>query len=110
MASRVGEAGGAHGQGTIYDISGLFGVNVLYSFTDIPGDGDNPNAGLVQANDGNLYAFDAAGSADCSGTPTFCLPLWTGSTGGGVDSSPAIANGMVYVGSQDGKLYAFGLP
>ena len=48
-------SGGAHGQGTIYDISGLFGVNVLYSFTDIPGDGDNPNAGLVQANDGNLY-------------------------------------------------------
>jgi outer membrane protein assembly factor BamB len=65
---------------------------------------------LVGSSDGNLYAFDAAGTTDCSGTPTFCLPLWTGSTGGGVDSSPAIANGMVYVGSEDGKLYAFGLP
>jgi uncharacterized repeat protein (TIGR03803 family) len=42
-------SGGAHGQGTIYDISGLFGVNVLYS------DGEDPYAGLVQANDGNLY-------------------------------------------------------
>jgi uncharacterized repeat protein (TIGR03803 family) len=41
--------GGAHGQGTIYNISSLFGVNVLYS------DGEDPYAGLVQANDGNLY-------------------------------------------------------
>ncbi|MGO8794293.1 MAG: choice-of-anchor tandem repeat GloVer-containing protein [Candidatus Sulfotelmatobacter sp.] len=48
-------SGGAHGQGTIYDISKSFGVNVLYGFTDIPGDGDDPNAGLVQASDGNLY-------------------------------------------------------
>jgi len=23
---------------------------------------------------------------------------------------PAVANGMVYVGSEDGRLYAFGLP
>ena len=63
----------------------------------------------VGSGDGNLYAFDAAGSIDCSGTPTFCSPLWTASTGGPV-GSPAIANGMVYVGSGDGKLYAFGLP
>jgi outer membrane protein assembly factor BamB len=65
---------------------------------------------FVGSGDGNLYAFDAAGSLDCSGTPTFCSPLWTGSTGGGVESSPAIANGKVYVGSGDGKLYVFGLP
>jgi outer membrane protein assembly factor BamB len=65
---------------------------------------------FVGSGDGNLYAFDAAGNADCSGTPASCLPLWTGGTGSGVDSSPAIANGMVYVGSGDGKLYAFGLP
>ena len=65
---------------------------------------------FVGSDGGNLYAFDTAGHTHCSGTPTFCLPLWTGSTASGVDSSPAIANGMVYVGSQDGKLYAFGLP
>jgi len=65
---------------------------------------------FVGSGDGNLYAFDAAGSIDCSGTPTFCSPLWTGNTGGAVESSPAIANGMVYVGSDDGKLYAYGLP
>ena len=65
---------------------------------------------FVGSVDGNLYAFDAAGHTDCSGTPTFCQPLWTGSTASSVASSPAIANGMVYVGSEDGKLYAFGLP
>ena len=32
---------------------------------------------------------------------------WTGATGAAVDSSPAVANGVVYVGSADGKLYAF---
>jgi outer membrane protein assembly factor BamB len=32
---------------------------------------------------------------------------WTGATGGAVNSSPATANGVVYVGSADGKLYAF---
>ncbi len=65
---------------------------------------------FVGSGDGNLYAFDAAGSIDCSGTPTSCSPLWAGTTGDAVESSPAIANGMVYVGSDDGKLYAFGLP
>ena len=61
----------------------------------------------VGAFDGNLYAFGAAGTTGCSGTPETCNPLWTGVTGGAVTSSPAVANGMVYVGSSDGKLDAF---
>ena len=36
--------------------------------------------------------------------------LWSYTTGGPVESSPAVANGTVYVGSDDGNLYAFGLP
>lgn len=32
---------------------------------------------------------------------------WTGATGGIVDSSPVVDNGVVYVGSSDGKVYAF---
>jgi len=35
--------------------------------------------------------------------------LWTYTTGDAIDSSPAVANGMVYVGSFDGKVYAFHL-
>jgi outer membrane protein assembly factor BamB len=34
---------------------------------------------------------------------------WSYTTGGYVWSSPAVANGVVYVGSWDGKVYAFGL-
>jgi hypothetical protein len=63
----------------------------------------------VGSEDTKLYAFDAAGTTNCSGTPKTCNPLFTAATGGGVDSSPAVANSVVYVGSGDHKLYAFGL-
>jgi outer membrane protein assembly factor BamB len=36
--------------------------------------------------------------------------IWSYATGGSVFSSPAIANGVVYVGSDDDKVYAFGSP
>jgi outer membrane protein assembly factor BamB len=65
----------------------------------------------VGSDDGNLYAFDAAGSTNCSGSPKSCTPLWTAFAGSGglsgIESSPAVANGVVYVTSFDGKLYAF---
>ncbi len=64
----------------------------------------------VGSNDGTLYAFDAAaGDATCTGTPPSrtCTPLWTAATGGSVESSPAVVAGVVYVGSDDKKLYAF---
>ena len=44
----------------------------------------------------NVHALDAT-----TGTS-----LWTFATGGGVLSSPAVANGVFYVGSDDGNLYA----
>ena len=61
----------------------------------------------------NLDAFDAAGKVGCSAPPNAtCNPLWTATTGGSLadSSSPAIANGMVYEGSTDHNLYAYGLP
>jgi outer membrane protein assembly factor BamB len=60
------------------------------------------NVVYVGSEDHKLYAFAAGGCGRSS-----CAPLWTGNTGGEIDSSPAVANGLVYVGSQDGKLYAF---
>lgn len=65
--------------------------------------------GDVYATDGEgVQAFDAAGSASCSGTPKVCAPLWTAATSNSPTySAPAVANGTVYVGSWNAKLYAF---
>jgi len=66
----------------------------------------------VGSQDASLYAFDAAGVTRCSGVAPSktCLPLWTGPTGDSIDgSSPAVSGGVVYIASQDGKLYAFGV-
>lgn len=55
-----------------------------------------------------VQAFDAAGSVNCSGTPKVCAPLWTAATSNNPTySAPAVADGTVYVGSYDSKLYAF---
>ena len=56
----------------------------------------------VGAQDGLLYAFQAAGC----GNP-MCPPVWTGQTGGSVYSSPAVANGVVYIGTQNHQLFVF---
>jgi outer membrane protein assembly factor BamB len=55
-----------------------------------------------------LYAFDAHGQANCSGTPKVCSPLWTSPMLSVTSlTSPTIANGTVYVGASDGNVYAF---
>ena len=58
--------------------------------------------------DDKLYAFYASGSANCSGTPTTCSPLWTASMGTTTSTaSPAVSAGVVYDESNDAKLFAF---
>jgi hypothetical protein len=61
------------------------------------------------ANPGELEAFGAAGSKNCSGTPTVCTPLWQATVNAGEYESPTVVNGTVYVedGSIGGKLEAF---
>ena len=61
--------------------------------------------GRHQAN-GRVYAFPAA----CAVGNTPCAPLWrSAGLGAMVNTSPAIANGTVYVASNSGAFYAFGL-
>ncbi len=50
-------------------------------------------------NAATLYAFDAAGETNCSGTPKRCSPLWTAPVGTASSSTSTVANGVVYVRS-----------
>jgi len=56
------------------------------------------------SNDGKLNAFSASGCGQ-----SVCPPLWQGLAGAQsiLESSPAVSNGVVFVGAFDGKLYAF---
>jgi outer membrane protein assembly factor BamB len=69
----------------------------------------------VGSDDAYLYAFDANGTKYCSATPKTCTPLWTAPTGvvggspAGIDSSPAVANGVVYVGAVEGERGPYGI-
>jgi outer membrane protein assembly factor BamB len=51
---------------------------------------------LFGSDDHNLYALDAVSGQN----------HWSFQTGGKVQSSPTVVDGIVYVGSDDGKLYA----
>ena len=79
----------------------------------------------VGSDDNSLYAFDANGSMKCTAKKAelkTCSPLWSYATGGYIESSPTVVDGYrrsgstrvdagaVFVGSEDNRLYAFGLP
>ncbi|MFH0769659.1 MAG: PQQ-binding-like beta-propeller repeat protein, partial [Chloroflexota bacterium] len=51
---------------------------------------------FVGSEDNHLYAVNAITGEE----------IWNISTGGKVTSSPALADGIVYIGSDDGNLYA----
>jgi outer membrane protein assembly factor BamB len=87
----------------------------MWTTTGVPASAANSGSPAIGANgvlyiaNETLYAFDAAGSAKCSGTPKVCAPLWTAATSNSPTySAPAVAGGTVYVGSWNAKLYAFG--
>jgi outer membrane protein assembly factor BamB len=93
----------------VVGLSNVAGLSVAWtdSIGDFGGTSSAEVNGVVYvgSNDGNLYAFDAAGVTNCSGTPKTCQPLWTATTGR-IDGTPAVANGVVYIGA-NGKLNAF---
>lgn len=66
----------------------------------------------IASYDGKIYAFNANGCGrDISGrTLLFCVPLWASEpTGKRIDGSPAVADGILFIGSEDQKVYAYDL-
>jgi uncharacterized repeat protein (TIGR03803 family) len=62
--------GGAHGVGTVFKITPSGTLNTLYNFCSQSGctDGEYPEAGLVQATDGNFYGTTSEGGGTaCNG-------------------------------------------
>ena len=55
------------------------------------------------APDGGL----AAVPQDCRAEGSVCAPTWTGDINGSPTSRVIVSDGVVYVGSSDGNLYAF---
>ena len=88
----TGCAGGL-GCGTVFKLDPSGNETVLYSFTDIGGDGTGPNGGLVADAAGNLYGTTTSGGTSFGGTifkvgPTgqeTVLYSFTGGFSGGPD-------------------------
>ena len=57
---------------------------------------------------GELDAFLASPCPTCGTTPR--TPLWTAQTGSQVDSAPVVAQGRLYVATNDGRVIAYGAP
>jgi uncharacterized repeat protein (TIGR03803 family) len=81
--------GGIHGSGTVFKLTSAGVESVLWSFGGA-GDGANPQAGLIQASDGNFYGTTKGGGTHGYGTVFKLTPagvetvLWSfGGTGDG---------------------------
>jgi uncharacterized repeat protein (TIGR03803 family) len=61
-------AGGIYGQGVIFKIGSAGGTPIILHSFDSLTDGGSPYAGLVQANDGNLYGTTSSGGPGGYGT------------------------------------------
>jgi uncharacterized repeat protein (TIGR03803 family) len=62
--------GGTNGYGTIFKITSAGTLTTIYNFCSVAScrDGSSPDAGLIQANDGNFYGTTNSGGAHNQGT------------------------------------------
>ena len=78
-------------------------VSVLVCLTVLPSGCDWAMFRDGTAHSGYNAGENAIGTTNVGHLST----VWTAATGGSVYSSPAVTNGIVYIGSDDGKVYAF---
>ncbi len=114
--------GGAYGQGTVFKITTGGALTRLYSFCSQAGclDGANPNSGLVQASNGELYGTTAGGGEYSQGTVFKITPGGTLTTlytfcsqpncTDGKNPNPLIqaTNGELYGTTNEGGTYQAG--
>ncbi len=102
------QKGGPGGYGTVFKLNPINGAEtVLHAFAGSGGDGAYPDAGLIQASDGNLYGTTQQGGASGNGT-VFKINPSTGActivysfAGGSDGASPY--GGLIQ--AKDGNLY-----
>lgn len=69
---------------------------------------DGSASTIAAGPDGTIYATSRFDDAVYAFNGSTGAPIWgPASTGGSLESPPAVADGIVYVGCYDGKLYAF---
>ena len=115
--------GGAHGQGTVFELTAAGRETVLYSFCPQSGcaDGNNPDAGLIMDASGKLYGTAAYGGAGDNGgavfklTPNAAKTKWTEtllysfcSQSGCVDGATPLAGLIMDSGRLYGTTYQAG--
>jgi uncharacterized repeat protein (TIGR03803 family) len=105
------KAGGATGNGTVFEITPSGALTTLYSFSG-GADGNAPQAPLIQAADANLYGTTHSGGANGQGTVFKITPVggklttlysFSGSDGGASQQGLVqAANGNLYGASKSG--------
>jgi hypothetical protein len=67
-----------------------------------------PSGDWTQFHNGSTHqGYNSTETRLSASNVAFMTKAWTGAATGGISSSPAVANGVVYIGSSDGKLYAY---
>jgi uncharacterized repeat protein (TIGR03803 family) len=113
------QAGGTHGDGTVFEITAGGAESVLYNFGDATNDGINPLAGLAIDSEGDLYGTTTAGGTYSegtvfrvthNGTETVIHNFQNNGTDGYNPSAPVVldASGNLYGVTNSGGRYGFG--
>jgi outer membrane protein assembly factor BamB len=85
----------------------LFAVTLILSVSLCLQSIGAPANATPQKDEWPMFNHDLAHTGYSTSTaPTNNLTLWTFTTGGAVETSPAVVDGMVYFGSDDGYVYA----
>ena len=99
--------GGADGYGSVFKIAPSGTLSTLHSFAGSPKDGANPQAGLIQATNGNLYGTTENGGSNGYGTVFKITPSGTLTTlySFGSQSGDGVFPQVGLIQATDGNLY-----